>query len=490
MRASRSLVAGALFAGAVTLVMAVFGLAAGAAAQSSSRTVFLPFVSHSSFCFIWQDQIPLQRAVEQHACVEMQSGVWSTTLQIAMPAGHVLRGVDRETTIVRAVEPWVGNNVTQHEEAVVHDNGQSGVVLVNFTIDANRLATFGVGAHGSGTRISNLHILNSICDGVAIAGYGWQVTDSLIEYAGNSCWSGVPAAGIYVVGANDDRPPAVDLAPRIERNVIRNNNGPGLDVKQVSGGVFRGNTVEDNAAWAAITLYGADRWLIEDNVVRHPFVGDGEHPGHPSCTGGPFGVHPAAISVCTDERTDATATGNVIRRNHVSSWYGLRLIGADEELAAHLPRANQLEDNTVLGSQVGCIDDAAPSEFIDGLNRWRNNDCDGTADSLPIYFEVLCPSAVRRARLADWQQGEADAVQVQARIDEFNAHRTGGGDFGVGAQLPTGMVVATDFGGAGRNWQEFPVQPLAYNGNWGLFETLQGYTAPYPGACLTIHPAE
>lgn len=434
--------------------------------------------------------MPLQNAVDQHSCVEIQPGVWETTRQISMPTDHVLRGAERETTIVRAVAPWIGNNVTQHEEAVVHDNGQPGVVLANFTIDANQLATLGIGAHGSGTHVNNLHVLNSVCDGVAIAGDGWQVTDSLIERAGNSCWSGVPAAGIYVVGANDDRPPAVELAPRIEGNTIRNNNGPGLDVKQVSGGVFRGNTVEDNAAWAAITLYGGDRWLIEENVVRHPFVGDGNHPGHPSCTGGPFGVHPVAISICTDERTDATASGNVIRRNQVSSWYGLRLIGADGELMAHLPRANLLEGNTVLGSQVGCIDDTAPSEFTDGLNVWRDNDCDGTADSLPIYFEVLCPSAVRRARLSDWQHGETDVAQVQERIDEFNAHRTGGGDFDIGAQLPAGMVITTDFGGVGRNWQEYPVQPLVHNGNWGLFVTLQAYAAPYPGACLTIHPVE
>lgn len=491
MRRFKGLVAWLLVSASMTLLSIVSGQAIGASQEQSDYSVlFLPFVSGSSSCLIWQGQMPLQEAVDQYACVEMQPGVWETTRQIAMPAGHILRGANRETTILRAASPWEGNGVTVHEEGVVHDNGQTGVVFADFTVDANRLATFGVGAHGTGTHVTNLHVLNSICDGVAIAGYGWRVTNSLIEQAGHSCWSGVPAAGIYVVGANEDRPAAVDLAPHIEGNLIRNNNGPALDVKQASGGIFRSNTVEENSAWAAVTLYGADSWVIEDNVVRHSFDGDAEHPGHPSCSGGPFGVHPAAISICTDEKTDATATGNVIRRNRVSSWYGLRLIGADDTQAANLPLDNFLEDNTVAGSQVGCIDDVAPSEFGERLNSWHRNDCDDTADSLPIYFDVLCPSAVRQATVTTWRQGEADATQVQVKIDEFNARRTGGGDFGVGALLPAGMVVATDFGGAGRDWSEFPVQPLIFQGNWGLFETQQAYVAPFPGACLTMHPIE
>lgn len=143
--------------------------------------VFLPLVSNQGTCFAWHGQITLQTAVDQHACVEMQPGVWTTDRQIIMPADHILRGSARDTTILRAVAPWLGNGVTENEEGLVHDNGQTGVVFANFTADANGLATFGIGAHGTRTRVSQMRIINSRCDGVAIAGPGWQVLDNIIE---------------------------------------------------------------------------------------------------------------------------------------------------------------------------------------------------------------------------------------------------------------------------------------------------------------------
>ncbi len=70
--------------------------------------IFLPVIETN--CFEWSGEPSLQTAVNTHRYVEMQAGGWETNLQISMPTDHTLRGVGRDSTTLRAVEPWVGND--------------------------------------------------------------------------------------------------------------------------------------------------------------------------------------------------------------------------------------------------------------------------------------------------------------------------------------------------------------------------------------------
>ena len=53
-------------------------------------------------------------------------------------------------------------------------------------------------------------------------------------------------------------------------------------------------------------------------------------------------------------------------------------------------------------------------------------------------------------------------------------------------QIPAGVLVATNYDEAGIDWNNLPVRPIIHSGDWGLFEVLESYQAPFTGACITI----
>lgn len=360
--------------------------------NGNSNSLYLPSIMRgwdTQNCYLWEEQIPLQEAVNQNNCVLIQAGTWTITEQIELSANHRLIGSGMSNTTLQAVEPWAGNGTGNGSEAVVHNNGNENVLVANFTVDANDVSTFGLGSSGTnienGMSISHMAVRQAKCDGIAIAGNGVMIQDSVIEENGLDCL-GFPAAGIYAIKTTMDTLPAY-YHPVIVGNVIRNNNGPGVDVDRVWGGVFSNNIVEDNQAWAAVSIYAAGHWLIENNVISHPSDANPTHLGHPMCMGGSSGNYSAAISICQDTGAkDEQAIYHSIRNNQITGWYGIRLIGNDETQPDWVPRFTTVENNDVFGSVVGCADDYEPSQGSGGDNAWLNNNCRGKLDTPPHYF--------------------------------------------------------------------------------------------------------
>jgi len=58
------------------------------------------------------------------------------------------------------------------------------------------------------------------------------------------------------------------------------------------------------------------------------------------------------------------------------------------------------------------------------------------------------------------------------------------------SHVPAGALIATNFGEAGKKWSEFPLTPICYNGDWGLFESTGEFTIPYDGAYWMITPSD
>lgn len=100
-----------------------------------------------------------------------------------------------------------------------------------------------------------------------------------------------------------------------------------------------------------------------------------------------------------------------------------------------------------------------------------------------------CPLTIRQSELSSWRIGTADVPTVQKFINTFDSKRPGDvGAFKAGTQIPKGVIVATNYWEAGVHWTQFPVIPVVNSGDWGLFETIGEYTAPYAGACVTMVP--
>lgn len=331
--------------------------------------------SAQTSCYLWSNQTPLQTAVNLNTCVEIQAGVWTISGPITMPSGHTLRGVNRDTAVLKAdASVWPYSPYG----SVVQSVSSVNVVLSTFTIDGSQASALGAAARGM--TIQNMRIKNARCSGVTVAGAGMVIENNIIENNGSSCPVAPPGAGIYAEGT------AVAYAPRIEGNTIQNNGGPALDVNGVWGGTFSGNTVTNNAHWAAVSLYGASNWTVAQNTIRHPATSQVQ-PYHPTCTGGPGGNHSAGIFLCQDTDTNNLVTvNNTIRNNQVSSWYGILSIGNDQSQPYWAPRNNTFDGNNVFGSNFGCADDFQPGQWFTDQNVWTNNNCGGSQNTPPAYF--------------------------------------------------------------------------------------------------------
>jgi len=386
----------------LTLIVAMVGkdyaypnlTSAESSALGVSDTIYLylPFITKgfdTSSCYAWEGQVPLQTAVNDNICVLLRSGTWTTNEQIEIPSDHRLIGEGIGVTVLKAEAPWIGNGVDSTVEAVVHNNGSQNVTIANFTVDANNLSTFGIGS--SGITINSVQIKNAKCDGIAISGVGVVIRQSIVEDNGKGCVNPmellVPGSGIYAAKSTTDTVPAY-YSPTITGNTIRNNGGPGVDIDRVWGGTFSNNTVQDNQAWAAVSIYAAGYWTIENNTIYHPPSADPTHPKHLRCMGGSSGSHSAALSICQDTGdTDQMAIYHSIRNNRIAGWYGIRLIGNDEANLSWVPQFSTIQGNNVYGSYVGCADDHQVGQGSNnGDNVWTNNNCHGTSDTPPDYF--------------------------------------------------------------------------------------------------------
>jgi hypothetical protein len=100
-----------------------------------------------------------------------------------------------------------------------------------------------------------------------------------------------------------------------------------------------------------------------------------------------------------------------------------------------------------------------------------------------------CPDTVSREVVEPWRSGEVDNADiVDEHIDEFNARRRMGGNYDQGDTIPAGVVIAMSFNEAGVLWSDYPLIPVVYYRNWGLFETTDEFITPWEGACISISP--
>ena len=348
-------------------------------------------------CYRWPGTsgLSLQSATSQHDCVEVQQGSHSLDAPVALAPGHTLRGVSASESILVAnqaawsfaccdsmitdtmpatpeVDPFQVKTITLDGAGVATYNVccrgyvADGVVMIRSRCSAIGIADKGVTARNCTMRDSAQHTVVPGLGTVTCATGGTGGVDE--------------GAAIYSQGT------ASDFGSLIEGNHIENSFGPALDINGAWGGTFRGNIVSGNSAWAAVSLYGASNWVIENNQISHP-GGEPPQPYHPYCANGPAGGHSAGIFLCQD--TDAgnlVTNGNIIRGNTTSSFYGILSVGADEIQPYFAPRNNTFENNDVFGSNLGCADDFAPGQWMSDANTWTGNNCAGAPDTGPTTF--------------------------------------------------------------------------------------------------------
>jgi parallel beta-helix repeat protein len=288
-----------------------------------------------------------------------------------LPGGHQLQGdpsVPRDAIVLQAGPGWINNA----GDGVVNDDGFGGPVarVHHFTVDGAGISTGGIGARR--LLVDDMVVRGGKCWGVAVAGDLMTVQNSWIHRNGAdpTCF-GAPGAGIYMVTQHVSGRPSV-YAPVVVGNRISDNIGPGLDIASVWSGTLSNNVIVNNTSWAGVSLFGS-RWTISDNVVRHPATREGQ-PYLSSCRAGPIGVGSAAIFLCqTNDFFNNVTTANNVVNNHVSSWYGVLVVGNDGAQPYYTPRNNSIRNNNAFGSLHGFADDFRPGQWFSDINTWSGN---------------------------------------------------------------------------------------------------------------------
>jgi hypothetical protein len=366
--------------------------AAQDAAQDTSDPNFTP-----DGCFRWfgpGTSGALQAALDAHVCVEVQPGTFVLEAPVHAQPGATLRGISTDVSILVASNNWsFGCCDSMIADSLPADPTQNPFKVQRLTLDGAGVATYNVCCRGY--TVENSVLKRSRCSAIGAAGTGVAaIGNQMLESAQPtdvpgkglvSCATGgfggvAEGAAIYSEGKGNN------YGTRIEANVISGSFGPALDINGAWGGTFRKNIVSGNTGWAAVSLYGASQWLIEDNQINHP-ANEPPQPYHPYCATGPAGGHSAGIFLCQDKDADNLVTNdNIIRNNQSASFYGILSVGADEIQPYWAPRKNSFENNDVFGSHFGCADDFTPGQWFSDDNLWSGNNCAGTANTGPGYF--------------------------------------------------------------------------------------------------------
>jgi hypothetical protein len=289
----------------------------------------LPSSAFAEDCHPWPDGGGLQAALNQYRCVFAQAGTYVLDEQQVIPPGHELRCAGWNVTKFVAAPsfPW--------GQALIASGTQDALAVMpvvrDCALDGGHVTTF-VAAY-MGMTLDTVIVQNGACEGVRSIGPGFPpvvIRNSIIR--GNGWPTQVPGRGLMgcPVGPHYHEPKPDDGNPRptgggaggsgdnleIVDSIIINNYGGGIDVGGTKGtGRILRNTIAGNQF--GIGLFGAQGWLVEDNMVSADLAPTIDW-FWTACLP-PDGPHPAAIIVCPDQWAGREAIGNVIRRNHLSA---------------------------------------------------------------------------------------------------------------------------------------------------------------------------
>lgn len=98
------------------------------------------------------------------------------------------------------------------------------------------------------------------------------------------------------------------------------------------------------------------------------------------------------------------------------------------------------------------------------------------------------PFSIGESDLAPLNYGEVPITDVEACLSSVHAGPRPFKSFGLGDELPSNVLIASNLGYNGDQWTSFPVIPVCHNGGWGLFRSIDAFTSPYEGAYWIIVP--
>jgi hypothetical protein len=165
------------------------------------------------------------------------------------------------------------------------------------------------------------------------------------------------------------------------------------------------------------------------------------------------------------------------------AWVGKSRIGVVQNVSgSNIPVAFQsfTPDNVRIKSQydIGCRTTPAgsPTTVASPL------------ETTPAVTQVLpqSPNSIPEHVVNQLNMGQVSVDDVMKCLDTAHAGARPFVSFKANDQIPSNALIATDYGGGGKTWNEFPVTPVCYSGSWGLFKSNASYIAPYEGAYWVI----
>ncbi len=101
---------------------------------------------------------------------------------------------------------------------------------------------------------------------------------------------------------------------------------------------------------------------------------------------------------------------------------------------------------------------------------------------------ALCLNIIQASKLETWKKGEISETELKPFITQFDKlNGENPVEFKEGDRIPKDTLLKIDFTlNTNSDWKNFPVKPIVYFRNYGLFQTIAEFSAPTSGFCLSI----
>lgn len=114
-------------------------------------------------------------------------------------------------------------------------------------------------------------------------------------------------------------------------------------------------------------------------------------------------------------------------------------------------------------------------------------------ESIKSHNEVakkyLAEAIISRSQINKWSIGETSFEKVQTCLAEVYDSPTLYRSYNKGEIIPSNALISSVFSSDdGVHWNRLPVKPVCINGNFGLFESTDEFTAPGSGSYWRIVP--
>lgn len=102
---------------------------------------------------------------------------------------------------------------------------------------------------------------------------------------------------------------------------------------------------------------------------------------------------------------------------------------------------------------------------------------------------ATCINQIQEETITKWEKGKVSEDELKIILEDFDKlNETNSVEFKKDERIPKNTLLKINFGlNTNTEWKNYPVKPIVYFNNYGLFRVVAEFPAPTSGICMTIN---